>query len=150
MPKCRLFLPRDCPQYQNPSWWTVGRTDERIKWKQYQSASMSANGKSPGYISMPNFMPFPPSDLSANVQKPEKVVKERTDGRTDEQTEGQTSGRSYSYAPLNLIQDKNVFRYEHSKIKNKNHCLWPWPLVYALEKLIRSGHYHYQCMYQIW
>ena len=48
---------------------------------------------------MPNFMPFPPSDLSANVQKPEKVVKERTDGRTDEQTEGQTSGRSYSYAP---------------------------------------------------
>ena len=28
--------------------------------------------------------------------------------------------------------------------------LWPWPLTYDLEKLIRSGHYHYQCVYQIW
>ena len=28
--------------------------------------------------------------------------------------------------------------------------LWPWPLTYDLEKLIRSGHYHYQCLYQIW
>ena len=28
--------------------------------------------------------------------------------------------------------------------------LWPWPLTYDLEKLIRSGHYHYQCVNQIW
>ena len=28
--------------------------------------------------------------------------------------------------------------------------LWPWPLTYDLEKLIRSAHYHYQCVYQIW
>ena len=28
--------------------------------------------------------------------------------------------------------------------------LWPWPLTYDLEKLVRSGHYHYQCVYQIW
>ena len=28
--------------------------------------------------------------------------------------------------------------------------LWPWPLTYDLEKLIKSGHYHYQCVYQIW
>ena len=28
--------------------------------------------------------------------------------------------------------------------------LWPWPLTYSLEKLIRSRHYHYQCVYQIW
>ena len=28
--------------------------------------------------------------------------------------------------------------------------LWPWPLTYDVEKLIRSGHYHYQCVYQIW
>ena len=28
--------------------------------------------------------------------------------------------------------------------------LWPWPLTYDLEKLIRSGHYHYQCVYPIW
>ena len=28
--------------------------------------------------------------------------------------------------------------------------LWPWTLTYDLEKLIRSGHYHYQCVYQIW
>ena len=28
--------------------------------------------------------------------------------------------------------------------------LWPRPLTYDLEKLIRPGHYHYQCVYQIW
>ena len=28
--------------------------------------------------------------------------------------------------------------------------LWPWPLIYDLENLIRSGRYHYQCVYQIW
>ena len=28
--------------------------------------------------------------------------------------------------------------------------LWPWPLTYDLEKLIRTGHYHYQSVYQIW
>ena len=28
--------------------------------------------------------------------------------------------------------------------------LWPWSLTYDLEKFIRSGHYHYQCVYQIW
>ena len=28
--------------------------------------------------------------------------------------------------------------------------LWPWPLTYDIEKSIRSGHYHYQCVYQIW
>ena len=36
--------------------------------------------------------------------------------------------------------------------KNSHHflTLWPRPLTYDLEKLIRSGHYHYQCVYQIW
>ena len=28
--------------------------------------------------------------------------------------------------------------------------LWLWPLTYDLGKLIRSGHYHYQCVHQIW
>ena len=39
------------------------------------------------------------------------------------------------------------------KCQKKSHhflTLWPWPLTYDLEKLIRSGHYHYQCVYQIW
>ena len=37
-------------------------------------------------------------------------------------------------------------------LKKSHHflMLWPWPLTYDLEKLIRSGHYHYQCVYQIW
>ena len=33
---------------------------------------------------MPIFVPFLLRDLSANVQKPENVVNEQTDGRTDE------------------------------------------------------------------
>ena len=39
------------------------------------------------------------------------------------------------------------------KCRKKSHhflTLWPWPLTYDLEKLIRSGRYHYQCVYQIW
>ena len=39
------------------------------------------------------------------------------------------------------------------KCRKKSHhflTLWPWPLTYDLENLIRSGHYHYQCVYQIW
>ena len=37
-------------------------------------------------------------------------------------------------------------------LKKSHHflTLWPWPLTYDLEKFIRSGHYHYQCVYQIW
>ena len=38
-------------------------------------------------------MPFLPSDLSANVQKPENVVNRPIDGQTDGQTDGQKSGR---------------------------------------------------------
>ena len=39
-------------------------------------------GKSSGYISMLNFMPFLPNDLSANAKKPENVVNKRMDGWT--------------------------------------------------------------------
>ena len=37
-------------------------------------------------------------------------------------------------------------------LKKSHHflTLWPWPLTFDLEKIIRSGHYHYQCVYQIW
>ena len=68
------FFQALCMQYTNPSPWMVGRTDERRKWQQYPSASMLAKGKSSGNICISNSMPFLPSDLSANVQKPENVV----------------------------------------------------------------------------
>ena len=73
--------------------WMVGRTDERMKWQQYPSASMLAKGKSSGNICISNSMPFLPSDLSANVQKPENVVNRPIDGQTDGQTDGQKGGR---------------------------------------------------------
>ena len=50
---------------------------------------MLAKGKSSGNICISNSMPFLPSDLSANVQKPENVVNRPI----DEQTDGQKSGR---------------------------------------------------------
>ena len=34
---------------------------------------------------MSNFMPFVPSDLSANAQPPENAVNEQMDGQTDQQ-----------------------------------------------------------------
>ena len=42
--------------------------DEGMKWQQYPLVSMSVKGKSSGYVSKLNFMPFIASDLSAKVQ----------------------------------------------------------------------------------
>ena len=62
-----FFLQEMSQQPKNPSSWTAERTDERMKWQQYPSASMSAEGMLSGYISMPNFIPLFQSDLSANA-----------------------------------------------------------------------------------
>ena len=138
------FFQALCMQYTNPSPWMVGRTDERMKWQQYPSASMLAKGKSSGNICISNSMPFLRSDLSANVQKPENVVNRPIDEQTDGQTDGQKSGRGH-YC---LVQEENLIRNENSKMSKKSLSenpfltLWPWPLTYDLEKLIRSGHYH--------
>ena len=51
-------------------------------------------------------MPFLPSDLSANVQKPENVVNRPIDGQTDGLTkewQGGTIAGGYCYGPLNLV-----------------------------------------------
>ena len=93
------FFQALCMQYTNPSPWMVGRTDERMKW-QYPSASMLAKGKSSGNICISNSMPFLPSDLSANVQKPENVVSRPIDGQTDGQTDKRVAGRHYCWGVL--------------------------------------------------
>ena len=59
---------------------------------------------------MPYFVPFPPSNLSTNVQKPEKVVNERTGIRRDTRVTG-----GISMSPTNLIQDKNVVKNDNVK-----------------------------------
>ena len=100
------FFQALCMQYTNPSPWMVGRTDEHMKWQQYPSASMLAKGKSSGNICISNSMPFLPSDLSANVQKPENVVNRPIDGQTDGRTkewQGGTIAGGYCYGPLNLV-----------------------------------------------
>ena len=68
------FFQALCMQYTNPSPWMVGRTDERMKWQQYPSASMLAKGKSSGNICISNSMPFLPYWRTNG----------RTDGRTKE------------------------------------------------------------------
>ena len=60
------------------------------KWWQQPSPN---KGKSSGNICISNSMPFLPSDLSANVQKPENVVNRPIEGQTDRQTDGQKSGK---------------------------------------------------------
>ena len=102
------FFQALCMQYTNPSPWMVWRTDERMKWQQYPSASMLAKGMSSGNICISNStsMPFLPSDLSANVQKPENVVNRPIDGQTDGRTkewQGGTIAGGYCYGPLNLV-----------------------------------------------
>ena len=63
------FFQALCMQYTNPSPWMVGRTDERMKWQQYPSASMLAKGKSSGNIWISNSMPFLPSDFVSKCAK---------------------------------------------------------------------------------
>ena len=125
------FFQALCMQYTNPSPWMVGRTDERMKWQQYPSASMLAKGKSSGNICISNSMPF------------------RTDKRV--------AGGHYCWGvllwPPQLGLGGKCDKKWKFKMSKKSHhflMLWPWPLTYDLEKLIRSGHYHYQCVYQIW
>ena len=75
-----------------------------MKWQQYPSASMLAKGKSSGNICISNSMPFLPSDLSANVQKPENVVNLKmwllTDKRTDRRTDKRVAGGHYCWGVL--------------------------------------------------
>ena len=92
------FFQALCMQYTNPSPWMVGRTDEHMKWQQYPSASMLAKGKSSGNICISNSMPFLPSDLSANVQKPEKWLTDLlTDKRRDRRTDKRVAGGHYCW-----------------------------------------------------
>ena len=135
------FIQALCMQYTNPSPWMVGRTDERMKWQQYPSASMLAKGKSSGNICISNSMPFLPSDLSANVQKPENVVNKPIDGQTDGQTDGQKSGRGalllggIAMAPSTWFRRKMWYEMKIQKCR-KNHIifwrcdldLWPTTL----------------------
>ena len=132
----------------------VGWTDERMKWQQYPSASMLAKGKSSGNICISNSMPFLPSDLSANVQKPENVVNRPIDGQTD----GQKSGRGHYcwgvllWPPQLGLGGKCDKKWKFKNVEKITSFSDAVTLTFDLEKLIRSGHYHYQCtcVYQIW
>ena len=89
-PNCRPFLPSALYAIHKP-----------MKWQQYPSASMLAKGKSSGNICISNSMPFLPSDLSANVQKPENVVNRPIDRQTDGQTaDKRVAGGHYCWGVL--------------------------------------------------
>ena len=124
---------------------------------------MLAKGKSSGNICISNSMPFLPSDLSANVQKPENVVNRPIDGQTDGQTDGQKSGRGALLLggiamppppppppPQLGLGGKCDKKWKFKNVEKITSFSDAVTLTFDLEKLIRSGHYHYQCVYQIW
>ena len=119
---------------------------------------MLAKGKSSGNIWISNSMPFLPSDLSANVQNLKMWLTDLlTDKRTDRRTDKRVAGGHYCWGvllwpPQLGLGGKCDKKWKFKNVKKSHHflTLWPWPLTYDLEKLIRSGHYHYQCVYQIW
>ena len=95
------FFQALCLQYTNPSPWMVGRTDERMKWQQYPSASMLAKGKSSGNICISNSMPFLPSDLSAMCKNLKMWLTDLlTDKRTDRRTDKRVAGGHYCWGVL--------------------------------------------------
>ena len=54
---------------------------------------------------MPNFMPFLPSDLSANAQKSENVLNESVDGQTEEWPGGIPVSPSTWYRTINGVRN---------------------------------------------
>ena len=80
-----------------------------------------------------------------------------TDKRTDRRTDKRVAGGHYCWGvllwpPQLGLGGKCDKKWKFKNVEKSHHflTLWPWPLTYDLEKLIRSGHYHYQCVYQIW
>ena len=129
----------------------IGRTDRRTDGRMHR-----------GMKKWPHSIPLCPSTwygtkmcLETTLPKCKKIVV-RTNERTDERTEARGDeevATQYSFVSLNMVWDKNVFRNENSKVSKISSLfvtLWPWPLTYDLEKLIRSGHYPNKCVYQIW
>ena len=124
-----------------------------MKWQQYPSASMSAEGKSCEYINMLNFMPFLPCALSANEHKPENAVKRRTDRRMDGVTDGWPAG--YSHVTSTWYRTRCGQKWKLKECIKKSlpfgYCdldLWPWkvnpvrplwlPMFQIWEKLIQG------------
>ena len=97
MPNCRPFLPSALYEIHKPKpmdGWTDGRTHEMTTIPIGINVGQGQWLPS-GNICISNSMSFLPSDLSANVQKPENVVNRPIDGQTDGQTDGQKSGRGH-------------------------------------------------------
>ena len=122
-------------------WWTNGRTHRGMK-------------------KGPHSIPLCPSTwygtkmcLEMKLPKCQKNCRanERTDGRTHRGMKKWP--HSIPLCPLTWYWTKMCLELKLPKCKKKLSLfvtLWPWPLTYDLEKLIRSGHYPNKCVYQIW
>ena len=115
------FFQALCMQYTNPSPWMVGRTDERMKWQQYPSASMLAKGKSSGNICISTLchsFPVTCQQMCKNLKMwlTDLLTDKRMDRRTDKRVAGGTIAGGYCYGPLNLVQEENMIRNENSKM----------------------------------
>ena len=101
------FFQALCMQYTNPSPWMVGRTDERMKWQQYPSASMFAKGKSSGnaFLTLCHSFPVTCQQMCKNLKMwlTDLLTDKRTDRRTDKRVAGGTIAGGYCYGPLNLV-----------------------------------------------
>ena len=78
-----------------------------------------------------------------------------TDKLTDRRTDKRVARGHYCWGvllwpPQLGLGGKCDKKWKFKNVEKSFLTLWPWPLTYDLEKLIRSGHYHYQCVYQIW
>ena len=106
------FFQALCMQYTNPSPWMVGRTDERMKWQQYPSASMLAklplaNIDADGYcchletsafLTLCHSFPVTCQQMCKNLKMwlTDLLTYKRTDRRTDKRV----AGRHYCWGVL--------------------------------------------------
>ena len=160
MPNCRPFLSKRfvCNTQTQAHGWLDGRTNA---WNdnnthRHQCWPRVSHLETSAFLTLCHSFPVTCQQMCKNLKM--WLTDLLTDKRTDRRTDKRVAGGALllggiAMAPSTWFRRKNVIRNENSKNVEKSHhflTLWPWPLTYDLEKLIRSGHYHYQCVYQIW
>ena len=167
MPNCRPFLPSALYAIHKPKpmdGWTDGRTHEMTTIPIGINVSRLETS---AFLTLCHSFPVTCQQMCKNLKM--WLTDLLTDKRTDRRTDKRVAGGHYCWGVLlwppqlglggkcdKKWKFKNVEKIMSHRAfwpsKSLHHflTLWPWPLTYDLEKLIRSGHYHYQCVYQIW
>ena len=146
MPNCRPFLPSALYAIHKPKpmdGWTDGRTNA---WNdnnthRHQCSPRVSHLETSAFLTLCHSFPVTCQQMCKNLKM--WLTDLLTDKRTDRRTDKRVARGHYCWG----VCDKKWKFKNVEKITSFSDAV---TLTFDLEKLIRSGHYHYQCVYQIW